>query len=253
MNPLILVLLFVVTVAGSTLSGLTGLAGGAVILGGLSLFYDPANALAMHGVVQGVGNATRIAFWWRSIHWNVVWRYSLLLLPGAWVGGVLFSHLNLSLMQALLGLMILAAVWMPVPQQNRFKFTLNGFVWLGLVSGFFSMLAGVVGPLLNPFFDKLGIKREEMVSTKSTCQFVLHISRISAYIGAVGIDYAQHSLELTLMMIAAVIGIFLARPLGKKISDQQLDVVLKVLLTIIGGHNLVRGLWDYITVQNHLG
>lgn len=233
---------------GSILSGLTGLAGGAVILGGLSLFYNPADALAMHGVVQGVGNGTRVFFWWRSVHWNVVWRYCLLLLPGAWVGGVLFSYLNLSLMQALLGSMILFAVWMPAPKKGGFSFKLNGFIWLGLVSGFFSMLAGVVGPLLNPFFDKLGIKREEMVSTKSACQLSLHIARISSYIGAVGIDYSRHSLELVVMVVGAVLGIVLARPLGKHISDQQLDLLLKVLLTIIGGQNLVQGLWNYFLV-----
>lgn len=245
MNPLVLALLFFVTVAGSLLSGLTGLAGGAVILGGLSLFYDPANALAMHGVVQGVSNGTRIVFWWRSVHWPVVWRYGLLIFPGAWVGGVLFAHLNASLMQALLGFIILAAVWMP-PLEGGFKFTQNGFILLGVLSGFFSMLAGVVGPLLNPFFDKLGIKREEMVSTKSACQLLLHVSRVSAYIGAVGIHYTEHSLELGVMMTAAVIGIFLARPIGKKISDKQLDVVLKVLLTAIGLQNLCIGTYSYI-------
>lgn len=245
MSPLVLVLLFLVTVIGSTLSGLTGLAGGAVILGGLSIFYDAATALAMHGVVQGVSNATRIVFWWRSVHWPVVWRYALLLLPGAWVGGVLFSYLNLSLMQALLGAMILAAVWVPIPKQSRFTFSLNGFIWLGLLSGFFSMLAGVVGPLLNPFFDKLGIKREAMVSTKSACQLMLHFSRIGAYFGAVGINYAAHSLELSCMVVAAVVGIVIARPLGAKISDRQLDLVLKVLLTAIGVQNLIRGMWQF--------
>lgn len=244
MNLLVLILLFLVTVIGSLISGLTGLAGGAVILGGLSLFYDPANALAMHGVVQGVSNGTRIAFWWKSVHWPVVWRYCLLILPGAWIGGILFAHLNTHIMQATLGLIILTAVWMP-PLKGGFKFTQNGFIILGLVSGFFSMLAGVVGPLLNPFFDKLGIKREEMVSTKSACQLALHISRVSAYVGAVGIHYSDHSVELGLMMVAAVIGIFLARPIGKKISDRQLDIVLKALLTLIGLQNLIVGIKNY--------
>ena len=58
-----LFLLFAVTVVGSVLSGLTGLAGGAVILGGLMLFYAPVEALALHGWIMSVSNGARSLLW----------------------------------------------------------------------------------------------------------------------------------------------------------------------------------------------
>jgi uncharacterized protein len=242
----VLILLFIVTTLGSLLSGLTGLAGGAVILGGLMMFFPTAESLAMHGVVQSVSNGTRVLFWWKSVHWDVVWRYTLLLIPGAFMGGLLFNHLNLHLVEAALGALILAVVWLPMPKRFGGTFTKNGFIWLGLLSGFFSMLAGVVGPLLNPFFDKLNIKRDQMVSTKSACQLILHLVRIGSYAGVVGLDLEKYGVEMVLMVIAAVLGIWLSRPVGKHITDRQLDIALKVLLTVIGSKNVVTGVSGYL-------
>lgn len=241
-----LIALFFVTIIGALISGLTGLAGGAVVLGGLMLFFPALEALAMHGVVQTASNGARVVFWSKSVHWPVVIRYALLLLPGAWLAGLCFHLLNIHLMEAFLGTLILTAVWWKPPRTTRMQFSLNGFVWLGLISGFFSMLAGVVGPLLNPFFDKLGIKREEMVSTKSACLLILHIARISSYAGAVGVDLSNYQWELVLMVAASFVGLFLARPVGKLITDQQLDVVLKVLLTLLGAKNILTGIYNYL-------
>ncbi len=243
-----LALLFPVTVLGGLLSGLTGLAGGAFILGALLFFYPAPEALALHGAIQLLSNGTRVAVWWREVRWDIVWRYSLLLLPGAWVGGLWLPHLNLHLMEALLGAMILLATWGKLPKHLKVAaFDREGFVKLGLVSGFFSMLAGVVGPLLNPFFDKVGIKRERMVSTKSACQLALHTARVGAYTGAAGIDYGEHGSALALMAVAVLIGLFLARPIGKRVSDRQLDLLIKGLLTLIGMKGLLSGLAGYLT------
>jgi uncharacterized membrane protein YfcA len=240
-----LILLFIVTVIGSLISGLTGMAGGAVILGSLMFFFPAADALALHGLIQALSNGLRVVSWWKSIRFDVVGRYFLLLLPGAGLGGLLFSYLNLALVEAMLGALILSLVWVPTPKRFSRPFTVNGFIWLGLFSGFFSVFAGVVGPLLNPFFDKLSIKRESMVATKSACQLLLHLSRVTSYVTVVGLNFSNYQWDIAVMVVAVFAGIALTRPVGRHITDKQLDVLLKVLLTIMGVKNVVSGLVTY--------
>jgi len=155
---------------------------------------------------------------------------------------VLFSYLNLSFVELLLGTLILTLVWVPTPKKFSRPFTVNGFVFLGLLSGFFSVLAGVVGPLLNPFFDKLSIKREPMVATKSTCQLLLHLSRVTSYVTIVGLNVDRYRWDIVVMVTAVFVGIALTRPVAKHITDRQLDTTLKWLLTLMGLRSLISGL-----------
>jgi hypothetical protein len=60
------------------------------------------------------------------------------------------------------------------------------------------------------------------------------------------VDLSLYKLELVLMIAASLLGLLLARPVGKMISDQQLDIVLKVLLTLLGAKNLLMGMYRYL-------
>lgn len=138
--------------------------------------------------------------------------------------------------------MILLAVWLPTPKQGGWKFGINGFIGLGLITGFFSMFAGVVGPLLNPFFGKVGIKRESMVGTKSACLLGVHLSRIGSYSEVVGIDFARWAPQIALLVTAVLLGQVLAGPVSRKITDDQFDGFMKVLLTVLGLKQVYSGL-----------
>jgi uncharacterized membrane protein YfcA len=236
-----MLLLFVITTLAAILSGVTGLAGGAVILASLALFYEASEALALHGLLQAVSNGLRITFSRKLIRWDVVGRFSLLLIPGAWIGGLLFNLFDPDIVGILLGLIILLAVWVPMPAQGSLRFGLNGFIGLGLMTGFFSMFAGVVGPLLNPFFGMVGIKRESMVGTKSACLLAVHVSRVGSYAGVVGMDYGKWAPEIGLLLAAVLLGQLLAGPVAKRITDAQFDRFMKVLLTVLGLKQLYSG------------
>ena len=240
MAPLSLAILFVATTLAAILSGVTGLAGGAVILACLAIFYEAHEALALHGLLQAVSNGLRIPLSRRHIRWDVVGRFCLLLIPGAWVGGMLFSLFDPHVVGILLGLIILFAVWAP-PPRGRWAFGLNGFIGLGLVTGFFSMFAGVVGPLLNPFFGMVGIKRESMVGTKSACLLALHASRVGSYTSVVGFDYLAWAPEIGLLLAAVLLGQLLAAPVSRRITDAQFERFMKVMLTALALKQLYSG------------
>ncbi len=236
-----LFLLFVVTVIGSVLSGLTGLAGGAVILGGLMLFYAPVEALALHGWIMSVSNGARSLLWWRSVSWRLVALFSLMLIPGAYLGGLAVPFFSPAAVELFLGVLILLLAYDFFPTPRLLSTGSGALLFWGLVCGALSMFAGVVGPLLNPVFDRLGLKREGLVATKSACQLLLHLARITSYGTVVGVDYGRFSFELMLLVGAALLGIALSRPVGRRLSDGQVRSLIRVLLTIIGVKNVAYG------------
>lgn len=238
-------LLVLITLLGSLLSGLTGLAGGAVILGGLLFIYPPVTALALHAVAQVISNISRVIVGWRQIEWPVIIRFSLFIPLFSYLGSLLFVYLNFDIVEASLGLVLLVLTWLPLPRTLSNKISVNVFILLGAVAGFFGVLAGVVGPLLNPFFDKLEIKRERMVATKSLCMLVLHLVRLMSYGFTLSLDPMAFSHELVILLLVSPFGVWLARPVGKKLTDHQVDVIIKILLTLIGLRSVIHGLGSY--------
>jgi len=57
----------------------------------------------------------------------------------------------------------------------------------------------------------------------------------------VGVDYGRFSFELMLLVGAALLGIALSRPVGRRLSDGQVRSLIRVLLTIIGVKNVAYG------------
>lgn len=238
-----LLLLFILVTVGSLITSLTGLGGGTLILAGLLVFFPPTLALPLHSFTQFSANALRTGLYFRSVNWKVVGFYGLLMLPAAWAGAKVFDLINPSLLKILVGLFILASI---IP----WKFTPKGeprgrtFVIIGALSGFLGIFVGAIGPAVVPFFNRLNLSRDGILSTKSAGQMLLQLSKIIAFSGAAGVNFIALKDNIGILVLGTLVGVAASIPIGKKLSDEKFNLAVNVLLALISIKVLIEGLLE---------
>lgn len=235
------VLLFFLVTLGALISGLTGLGGGTVILAGLMIVYPPEVAIPLHSFTQFTANALRSAVQFRIINWRIVGAYGSLMLPAAWIGATIFDLINPSWLKIIVGLVILVSV-LPIKFKKHDEPKISTFVLMGALSGFLGIFVGAVGPMVVPFFNRLKLKRDAMLVTKSAGQMVLQLSKIIAFSGAASINFGNLKSQIGLLIVGSFLGVMISIPVGKKISDDKFNKAIVVLLSVISIKVLIEGI-----------
>jgi uncharacterized protein len=236
-----MVLLFFLVTLGSLITSLTGLGGGTLILAGLLLIYPPELAIPLHSFTQFSANGLRTGLFYKSVNWKVVGAYASLMLPAAWLAAKIFDLFNPSLLKVVVGLFILISI---IPFKFKPKGEPSGltFMILGGLSGFMGVFVGAIGPAVVPFFNRLKISRDGVLSTKSAGQMFLQLSKIIAFSGAAGINFVSLKDHIGILVLGTLVGVGISIPIGKRISDQKFDLALNVLLGLISVKVLFEGI-----------
>jgi uncharacterized membrane protein YfcA len=233
-------LLFLLVTLGALLTSLTGLGGGTLILAGLLLFFPPEISIPLHSFTQFSANGLRTGLFFKHVNWKVVAAYGLLMLPSTWVAAEIFHLVNPSVLKLIVGVFILVSIipWKIKPSGEPERKT---FVILGALSGFMGVFVGAIGPAVVPFFNRLKLNRDGILSTKSAGQMVLQLSKIIAFTGAAGVNFMAMKDHIGILVSGTLLGVILSIPLSKKISDQRFSVVVNLLLGLISIKVLYEG------------
>jgi uncharacterized membrane protein YfcA len=223
-------------VLASIVSAIFGLAGGTLVFAMLSWGLDAKQAIPLHSAVQVVGNLARFTAFWRFIKWRVVGYFSILLLPGAWLGGLLFNYFDPILLEFLVGAFILISIFIPEGKMPATRPWV--FILLGFLSSFLGMIVAVTGPFIASFFVLNNIAKEELIATKSVCQALTQLVKTGVFLFSVGFDFGQYQWLLLILCVATVLGTFIGRWLMEKISQQRFNQWNRILLAIIA-----LGMW----------
>jgi len=237
------ILLFLLVTSGALISSLTGLGGGTLILAGMLLVFPPELAIPLHSFTQLTANSLRVGFFFKLINWRVVGAYAILMIPAAWIGAKLFHLIDPNWLKIIVGLFILFSLY-PFSFTPKDEPKLRTFVGLGAFSGFLGVFVGAVGPMVMPFFNRLKIERQGMLSTKSAGQALLQLSKIFAFWGAANINFMALKEHVLILVLASLLGVAISIPISKQISDDKFNLIINLLLGIIA----VKILYEGITV-----
>ena len=227
-------ILALVALLASTLAGVTGFGGAAVLLPALVAIFGIREAVPILTVAQLIGNASRVWFNRRELNWHVVAWFALGALPLALLGGYLFAKAPLAPLTRLLGVFLLLVVVWRHARPKPASFPVASFAGIGAGASFLSALLGSVGPIMAPFFLGYGLVKSAYIGTEALSTVVMRIATLFAYHQTAVLTAFDVWIGLLLGPVM-ILGSFL----GKRIVDRLPE---KVFVAIIEGVLVVAGL-----------
>ena len=224
------ILLIAFAFATSTLTAITGIGGGMMLIAIMPGLLPAAAIVPVHGAVQIFANAGRAFFGWRHLQW----QYVLSFIAGGVVGGLLAaairSEINLEYTPLLIAAYILYTVWGPkldlrIPPRGE-------FVTIGLVQTALSMIVGATGPMSTAALLRQGLKRDALVVSGALMTMFSHLIKfvLFALLGFAFVNYWQ---TIVGMSIAVIAGAWLGTRLRYRIPELRFKLMLKWLLTLL--------------------
>lgn len=221
----------------SFISGIFGMAGGLIMMGVLVALVPVSTAMIAHGVIQTFANGWRAWLLREHIDYKILIRYAI----GSTISIIILAGVSWTpdkqILYVLLGL-VPFLVWLP---QKRFNLDIRKpslALLAGLSVSGLNTVAGVAGPLLDLFFVKNNMTRQEIVSTKSITQVMSHLVKIvfwsfTLILATQPEDFPPYWL-LLLAIPLSMMGTWLGGLILARMSDVNFKRWMKTLVTIIG-------------------
>ncbi len=252
LDPANLAILGAAALGTSILSAIVGMAGGITLLSVMLLMVEPLVAIPLHGVIQLVSNSSRAVVQRRHLHWNIIARYGLLLLPGGFVGLAVAQALPTPLLLTLIGLFVMTATWVPSlllfgahPENIRGE---RRFFVLGGVVGVLNPTVGATGPLIAPFFLDLGLSRFALIGTKAACQSLGHLAKIAVF-GIAGFAFLEYWQLLLSLSVLVVLGTWIGSRLLEYVSERFFIWLYRSVLTLIALRLVISGVSGWFSAD----
>ena len=223
------------------LSGVAGMGGGLLYLPFLAASVGVRKAIPFLAVLLLVANIARAFFSRQELKWDVAARLGLGAVPGALIGALLYTALSAEFIARAVGVFLLLNVFftlarIPWPR----KASLKQFPYVGVVAGFLSAVVGGAGPMMTPFFLRLGIVKGAFLSTEAVAAASMHIVKIPIYSQArlLTLDDIMLALPLAGMMI---LGTWVGKLLVNRMNEALFRTIVTILLGLIGLRFLILG------------
>lgn len=227
------------------ISGIFGMAGGLIFMGVIASVMGVAEAMVVHGAVQGVSNSYRAFLLRENIRSDILANLLIGAIPAIALLAMLSFVPSKPVLFIVLGLLP-ALLWLPsgllqFDAQKRRDAIACGFLVMGL-----NLSAGVAGPAMDMFFIKTDMRREQIVATKAITMFASHMVKI-VYFGLALIGLHGLATLPPLWVFAAAVpcvmaGTFIGTRILKRLSDTGFKSLTKYLVSAIGIVYLARGI-----------
>ena len=205
--------------ATSFFSGIFGVAGGMILMGGLVYLLPVSQSMLVHGLAQTLSNGARAVQWRSFIDFRIVWRF----LAGAAVSVAVLAVVRFvpskTLLLFLLGGSILTMLSLPKDWAPKITNPVVAVI-CGMLAAALMLTAGVSGTFVDQFFVRTALDRRIVVATKATMQTVLHAVKV-VYFGSL----AAYEIDETMIGVLVVVPVIavLASNLGGKVLERMTD------------------------------
>jgi uncharacterized protein len=236
-SPLLALALVLLSFFTSALTAAAGIGGGVVMLSVMASVLPPLVVIPVHGVVQLGSNVGRAVLLRPDIHWRLLVLFGIGAMAGAAAGARLFVALPVPVLQLLLGLFILYAVW--GPRLRPADLPEGGFVAVGLGATFLTMFVGATGPFVAAFLSPARLGRNTVVATHAACMSLQHGLKAIAF-GFIGFAFAPWIALLAAMITSGFLGTLAGRSILVRLPERLFARIFSAVLTVLA----LRLLWQ---------
>lgn len=225
----------------SFVSGIFGVAGGLILMGGLVYVMPVSQAMIVHGFAQFVSNIVRVYHWRQFILRRTVMEFIAASVFAtaifAWIRFVpskpiLIFVLGLSTVAVLL----LPSAWAP-KMTHRYVPFLCGLAGTALI-----LTAGVSGTFLDQFFQRTGLDRKTIIATKAAMQTTQHLIKVGYFLAVATVEPdATMLILLAIVPFAALLGANIARHVLERMTDHQFNWWTYRIVLVLGVYYVIDG------------
>ncbi len=241
---MIYLLLIIATFVTSVISGVLSMAGGMILMGVFGFFLSVPAAMVLHGVAQAFSNGSRVWIYRSHIRWGVLIPYTIGALIILAVFAVFTFVPSIGVVFILIGLFPFIAQALPDSIDLDMEKKPVAFL-SGLVVTLAQMLAGASGPVLDIFYVKSSLTKEEILGTKAVTQTLGHIIKLIYYAGIMFVASTEIAWWVVPAVVAAaILGNYAGSLIVKGFSDNQFKSIGRVVIMIIGVIYIGKGVWE---------
>ena len=242
---LFFLIIVLATFATAFLSSIFGMLGGLILMGILVSLLPVAPAMVLHGLIQTTSNGYRAWLNRNDINWKII--SSLLLGSILSLIILFFIAFQPNQITVIFALGVLPFIAWLVPKEFSLDITKPPIAVLaGFVVVFTNLIAGVGGPLLDVFFQRVEMTRHQVVATKAVAQTIGHISKI-VFFGGLIISFSFENWPDPLLLATAVVLSVIGTTLGKRVLDIIDDGIFirwtQIIILSVGALFIIRGLY----------
>jgi len=237
-------IIILATLGTAFLSSIFGMLGGLILMGILVSIMPVSQAMVLHGLIQLTSNGYRAWLNRKDINWSIV--ATLIVGNIIALAGLVFVAFVPDRITVLLALGLLPYIAWALPKNAALDVTKKP---IGLLAGMVvvatNLLAGVGGPLLDVFFQRVDMTRHQVVATKAVAQSLGHISKV-IFFGFLTVSASNDWPMLWLVLIAmtaSVTGTTLGKKILDKINDEIFFLWTQRILLSVGAVFIVYALY----------
>lgn len=199
------------------------------------IFYDVKIAILIVAVVHLLNNLLKLSLFSRHVSMDILKRFGILTLLGAFIGAFSQGTMDSSLVKVLLGISL---VFLGLKEATGFgekvrlpqKIDFIGGFLSGLMGGF----VGNQGAIRSAYLLNYNIPKETFVATAAIIASVVDITRIPVYIYNGKDILTNNTLLLVITTASAFAGTFAGKKLLNKISLKAFKTYVAAAIIIIG-------------------
>jgi uncharacterized membrane protein YfcA len=213
----------------------TGFGLGTILTPIFLLFYDVKMAILIVAVVHLANNLLKLSLYSRHISFDILRRFGVLTLIGAFIGAFLQGKMDSSAVKILLGIaLIFLGLKEVTGMGERFRLPQKIDFIGGFLSGLLGGFVGNQGAIRSAYLLNYDIPKEAFIATAALIASVVDITRIPVYLFANKEGLASNWLLIVITGASAFAGTLTGNKLLRKISLKAFKLYVGIAVMLIG-------------------